>query len=121
MAEWEADSCVRGYHLYESIWAAALGERIGCEREPLNANDRYAVALKKDGAVIGHLPQKISRICSLFIRRGGTIECTVTGTRRYSTDLPQGGLEIPCRLLFSGEKEINKMKLLCTKKITQFI
>ena len=24
MAEWEADSCVRGYHLYESIWTATL-------------------------------------------------------------------------------------------------
>lgn len=118
MAEWEVDSCARGYHVYESIWAAALGEQVGCIREPLNANDRYAVALKKDGVVIGHLPQKISRICSLFIRRGGTIECTVTGTRRYSSDLPQGGLEIPCRLLFSGEKkEINKVKLLYTKKM----
>ena len=54
---------------------------------------------------------------SLFIRRGGTIECIVTGTRRYSSDLPQGGLEIPCRLLFSGEKkEINQV-LLYTKKM----
>ena len=118
MAEWEVDSCVRGYHVYESIWEAALGERIGCVREPFNANDRYAVALKKDSAVIGHLPQKTSPICSLFIRRGGTIECIVTGARRYSADLPQGGLEIPCRLLFSGEKkEINKVKLLYTKKM----
>ena len=54
MEEWEVDSCVRGYHVYESIWEAALGEQIGCTREPLNTNDRYAVALKKDGAVIGH-------------------------------------------------------------------
>ena len=81
MEEWEVDNCARGYHVYESIWAAAM-ERI-CIREPLNANDRYVVALKKDGAVVGHLPQKISRICTLFIRRGGTIECIVTGTRRY--------------------------------------
>ena len=36
MAEWEVDSCVRSYHVYESIWAAALGERIGCVREPFN-------------------------------------------------------------------------------------
>ena len=55
MAEWEVDSCVCGYRMYESIWAAALGERIGCVREPCNANDRYAVVLKKDSAVIGHL------------------------------------------------------------------
>ena len=118
MAEWEVDSCVCGYHVYESIWVAVLGERIVCIREPLNSRDRYAVALKKDGVVIGHLPQKISRVCSSFIRRGGTIKCIVTGTRRYSTDLPQGGLEIPCLLLFRGErKESNKVKLLFTKKM----
>ena len=86
MTEWEVDSCLRGYHVYEGIWAAALEEQIGCIREPLNALDRYAVALKKDGAVIGHLSQKISQICSLFIRRAGTIECNVTGTRsRFAT------------------------------------
>ena len=36
MVEWEVDSCARGYRVHESIWAAALGERIGCVREPLN-------------------------------------------------------------------------------------
>ena len=36
MVEWEVDSCVRSYHVYENIWAAALGERIGCVREPFN-------------------------------------------------------------------------------------
>ena len=25
MAEWEVDNCARGYHVYESIWAAAHG------------------------------------------------------------------------------------------------
>ena len=30
------DSCVHSYHVYENIWAAALGERIGCVREPFN-------------------------------------------------------------------------------------
>ena len=113
MTEWEVDSCVRGYRIYKSICAAALGVQIGCIREPLNVMDRYAIALKKDGAVIGHFTSKISQICSLFIRTGGTIECIVTGARRYSSDLPQGGLEIPCTLLFSGEKKkINKVKFL---------
>ena len=45
MTEWEVDSCVHGYHIYEGIWAAALGEQIGCIREPLNTMDSYAVAL----------------------------------------------------------------------------
>ena len=32
----------------------------------------------------------------------GYITCEVTGPRQYSNDLPQGGLEVPCRLTFTG-------------------
>ena len=28
---------------------------------------------------MGHLPRKLSRVCSLFLRRGGGISCTGTG------------------------------------------
>ena len=37
---------------------------------------------------------------------GGAISCTVTGPKRYSADLIQGGLEIPCRLMLSASKEL---------------
>ena len=81
-----------------------------CEREPRNSTDRYAVAVKKDGTIIGHLPRKISRVCSLFL---GVIRCTVSGTRRYSMDLPQGGLKTPCVVKFEANaKELHKLKLL---------
>ena len=72
---------------------------------------RYAVAVKTDGPVIGHLPRKVSRVCSLFLRRGGHIHCTVTGRK---SDLPQGGLEIPCLLLFydiAEAKELAELKI----------
>ena len=109
----EKNSCVRGYHIYISIWDAVIGEELPCERETGNERDRYAVAVIKAGATIGHLPRKVSRPCSLFLRRGNSITCRVTGHRRYSSDLPQGGLEIPCTLLFEGElKDIAKIKKL---------
>ena len=38
--------CVRGYHVYQRIWTAAVGEVLHCEREPTNSGDRYAVAVK---------------------------------------------------------------------------
>ena len=50
--------------------------------------DRYAIAILKDDVIIGHLPRVMSRMCSLFIARGGVITCIVTGARRYSVDLP---------------------------------
>ena len=52
--------------------------------------------------VVGHVPCKISRVCALFLERNGAITCTITGPRRRSADLPQGGMELPCVLAFSG-------------------
>ena len=50
----------------------------------------------KNSTAVGHVPRKISSVCSLFLRKNGTLVCKVTGSRRYSRDMPQGGLEIPC-------------------------
>ena len=105
MEETEKDCCIRGYHVYKDIWEAAVGESLTCERETNNPRDRYAVAVKKSETVIGHLPRKVARLCSLFLLRGGTIDCIVSGSRRYSADLPQGGLEVPCSLVFLGAPE----------------
>ena len=80
----ETALCIRGYHVYSQIWSAAVGEEFPCEREPTNPADRYAVVVNNNGIAIGHLPRKVSRACSLFLRRGGSIRCVVTGGRRYS-------------------------------------
>ena len=101
--------------MYKDRWDAAIGEVLACEKEPHNVEDRYAVAVRKDEAIIGHLPRNLSRVYSLFIRQGGSIECIVTGARRYSTDLPQGGLEIPCLLFKASPKEVKKLKNLWKK------
>ena len=98
-------SCIRGYHIYQSVWVPAIGELLECNREIRNAMDRYAVSVTKNNEIVGHLPKKISTLCSLFLRRGGSISCEVTGSRRYSRDLEQGGLEIPCDLLFKGNEQ----------------
>ena len=74
----ERNCCTRGYHIYKEVWEAVVGEALVCEREPENASDRHTVAVKQEGTIIGHLLRKLSQVCSLFLRRGGTIECTVT-------------------------------------------
>ena len=115
MEEFGSDCCIGRYHVYKETWQAAIGEKLECDREPENSCDRYAVAVKRSGVVIGHLPRKLSRVCSLFLRRGGVISCTVTGRPSYSGDLSQGGLKVPCFLLFKYKpKELQKLKkLLC--------
>ena len=104
------ESFVRGYYVYKEHWEAAVGDELECQQERRNGADAYAVAVVHEGTVVGHVPRRISRICSLFIRRGGVICCCVTDRRRHSSDLPQGGLEIPCLLSFEGEaKDIKKL------------
>ena len=48
---------------------------------------------------------------SLF-KEGGNISFIVNGRRQYSSDLPQGGLEVPCCLIFEGnKKDIDKINI----------
>ena len=98
-------SCVRGHHIYKRTWTPTIGEVLSCERESSNTEDCYAVAVLQRGTVVGTVPRKISAACSLCLRRGGTIECTVTGVRCYSADMPQGGLEVLCELRFKGNPQ----------------
>ena len=125
MYTFSLQSVVRGYHEYKEIWDAAVdGVDLPCEREPGNPHDIFAVAVRKPSpsgnVTVGHAPRTISTICSLFIRRGGSITCTVTGPRQYSADLPQGGLEVPCTLTFttSNDKEGEKARKLLESTLT---
>ena len=47
----EKKLCVCGYYVYNDIKEAAVGEMLVYMREPRNAHNRYAVAVKKDGTV----------------------------------------------------------------------
>ena len=44
--------------------------------------------------------------------------CIVTGPRQYSTDLPQGGLEIPCSYIFRTNNQAESDK---TRKLLQTV
>ena len=92
--------CIRGHHVYKDAWEAAVGEELACEKEPHNAHDRYTVAVKRRGVIIGRLPRKLLSLRLVFPGWGGMILFTVSGARRYSADLPQGSLEVPCTLIF---------------------
>ena len=102
--------------IYIRIFGVALLvlKELECRVETGNINDLHAVSFNRSGTgVVGHIPRQISTPCNLFLRKGGTISCIVIGHRQYSSDLPQGGLEVPCQLLFRGDiKTINKIRLL---------
>ena len=77
----ERECCIRGYHVCEHIWEAAIGEELDCLREHDNSNNWYAVAVVKSETVVGHLPRRLSCVFSLLRRSGGVIQCCVAGRR----------------------------------------
>ena len=109
-AEFSMDSVICGHHVYRHIWSSVVGEELECRIETGNVHDLYAVSVIKSGSsgndVVGHIPRNISTPYNLFLRKGGTVSCVVTGHHQYSSDLPQGGLEVPCQLLFKGTMKL---------------
>lgn len=110
------DSCVRGHHVYKNIWTPVIGQTLLAIPEFGNVHDPYAVAMVSStdtDTVLGHLPRNISTLSHIFRLRNGSIIVQITGERRRSIDLPQGGVEVPCLLLFSGvEKYLEKIEKL---------
>ena len=58
------NSVVRGYHVYKDFWEAATGEILRCREERTNIHNPFTVAIIKDDSVVGHVPRKISTLCS---------------------------------------------------------
>lgn len=67
MESYSVKSCVRGYHVYKDVWEASVGKDLSCHRESGNSADPFAVAVVKNGVTVGHVPQRISSVSSLFL------------------------------------------------------
>ena len=51
----------------------------------MNTHNQYTVAVEKNRTIKDHLQRKVSRFCTLFLKKGGHIHCRVTGLQRYTT------------------------------------
>ena len=85
------DLVVRGFYVYKEQWTPVVGKMLTCEQEFGNIHDPNAVSVVRDKIIVGHAPRKISSLCFFFLKKNGTISCQVTGRRRRSVELPQGG------------------------------
>ena len=69
ISRFTVEAMIRGYHEYTES-----EEELSCEREIVNAHDTHAYAVRNitDGDIktVGHV---ISALCSIFIRRSGSV------------------------------------------------
>ena len=76
-------------------------------------HDKYAIALiSSESVTVGYLPKCMSKLAHFFVKYARKIRCEIIGSKRYSSDLEQGGLEIPAKVIFqsSNGRVIEEMK-----------
>jgi hypothetical protein len=89
------------------IWTPEVGEVLQVRTEAGNEHDDHAVAVIKDGLIVGHVPRSMSRVCWFFLWRGNEMSCRITDHRKFGN-----GLEVPCIYTFhsNSTKTIDKLK-----------
>ena len=99
--------------MYKSIWTPYVGEVLPARVEEGNEEDRYTVAVLKGNIAVGCVPCNFSRTFYFFLRHRGSIECRITGHRKFRV-----GLKVLCTYTLSGKtkyvkrlvKLLNKLK-----------
>ena len=99
----EISSFIRGYHAYQDVWQPSMDEVLLLQREPTNAKDAQAVAVKKSTVVVGHVPTNLSVLFFQFLSRTcnkATVEVTGAVVNRGAGY----GMEVPCKYRLYGPK-----------------
>ena len=81
-------------------WPAIFGSRQAC------------YCTDSESVTVGHLPKFMSKLAHFFVKHAGKIRCEITGSKRYTSDLEHGGLEITAKIIFqnSNKRIIEKWK-----------
>ena len=110
LVNFETPSYIQGYHEYQNIWTPFLQDELCGEMETVNSADKYAVAVKKNNVVVGHLPLgcsgKFANAILYFLRADEWSECKVIVTGKPVNRGDGDGMQVPCLLKFHGQKSL---------------
>ena len=109
-------SFARGHHEYYRSWTPVSGELFLFKRKISNDHDHFAVAVWKDGEVVGQVPMSLSKITSYFLNYDSKVVfCEITGRNVNRGD--GLGIEVPWVCKFYGRPSyINKLDELLRSK-----
>ena len=118
----DLETFIKGHHVYKDIWTPKQGEQLDVLMEPDNRMDKFAVCVKINEKIVGHLKKgtsgRFAKTIFYFLRSDAysSAWAKVTGKR---CNLGDGeGIQVPCKLSLSGQpksvsplhKELMKMK-----------
>ena len=78
-ASTEIDTYVKEYHVYKNIWKPTVNGELETKMEPDDGMVKYAVCVKKNTSIVGHLPLgkngKFAKMIFYFLRADQDAEC----------------------------------------------
>ena len=81
LKEIEVNSHIAGFHVYKTVWEPYVGEQLHAGMESTNAADKYAVCVKKENNIVGHIAKGLSgrfaKRIFYFMRAGDFATCDV--------------------------------------------
>ena len=115
-SSFEIDSHVKGYHTHLDVWKPCREEVLQAIPEPSNVVDKYAVYVRKDGEVVGHLKggksRRFAKTIFYFLETDQHSSCSVVIKADKAVNFGDGErMQVPCKLRHPGqEKFVNILK-----------
>ena len=75
----DLETFIKGHHIYKNIWTPQLDELLEVSTEPDNPVDKFAVAVKKNQNIVGHLKKgktgRFAKTLFYFLRSDPYSKC----------------------------------------------
>ena len=102
-------SNVKVYHIYQGILVPKIGETLSTEREPGYPKDKYAVCVKQNERIVGHLllakTGNFAKTILYFLRADKYRICEVEFTGK-TVNLGDGeGMQVLCKLKLTARSK----------------
>ena len=91
----DLETFIKGHHIYKNIWTPQLDELLEVTTEPDNPVDKFAVAVKKNQNIVGHLKKgktgRFAKTLFYFLRSDPYSKCHANVTwKRYNLGYGDG-------------------------------
>ena len=98
--EFQFSSYITGYYHYRHLWTPQIDEELTCIHEVDNIYDEFAIAILKDGLIVGHVPRQISEQFCKLLMGGGCVQVKIIGA---PVSTKRSGIRVPCMYTVKGQ------------------
>ena len=123
LISFEIESFVKGYHANQYEWPPRVDDVLKAKIELTNIVDKYAVCVLLHDRVVGHLKRgksgRFAKTIFYFLRADTYSSCTVI-IKGKAVNLGDGeGMQVPCKLKFTGQEKYVEILQKELKKLDQ--